>query len=198
MKQLCNEREKFMPKLGHECRNLVSPQVRTRTLRIGAELRIRLRVCKRGEEGGALVEMALVLPILMLVLTGIFSFGIAMANYMQLTEAVDVGGRLLAISRNQYLDPCAAAVTAIESAAPSLAPANMTFTFVLNGTTYSGTSCSSSSYTSGAAGAITTAGTAIPNGTAQVTVTYPCNLAVYGRNLVPSCHLTAQTTELVQ
>jgi Flp pilus assembly protein TadG len=142
--------------------------------------------------------MALVLPILMLVLTGIFSFGIAMANYMQLTEAVSVGGRTLAVSRGQYLDPCAAAVSAIQSAAPSLTPSKLTFTFVLNGTTYSGTSCSSSDYNSGAAGAITTAGNAFPPGSAQVIVTYPCNLAVYGRNLVPSCNLTAQTTELVQ
>ena len=197
MKQPHNEREKVIPNLFHKHRSLALLRARIRTLGLGVGLFIRLR--KRSEEGGALVEMALVLPILMLVLTGIFSFGIAMANYMQLTEAVSVGGRALAVSRNQYLDPCAAAVSAIESAAPSLNPARLTFTFVLNGgSPITGTSCSSSDYNSGAAGAITTAGNAHPPGSAQVTVTYPCNLAVYGRNLVPSCNLTAQTTELVQ
>jgi Flp pilus assembly protein TadG len=138
--------------------------------------------------------MALVLPILMLVLTGIFSFGIAMANYMQLTEAVDVGGRQLAISRGSSGDICAAAVTAIENAAPSLNPARLTFTIVLNGSTVGGTTCNTS-----APGAdLAAAYLATPRGSAQVIVTYPCNLAVYGRNLVPSCYLTAQTTELVQ
>jgi len=138
--------------------------------------------------------MALVLPILMLVLTGIFSFGIAMANYMQLTEAVDVGGRQLAISRGMGGDICAAAVTAIQNAAPSLNPANMTFTIVLNGDNVGGTTCNTAAAIADMAAAVK----ATPPGSAQVTVTYPCNLAIYGRNLVPSCHLTAQTTELVQ
>lgn len=159
-----------------------------------AELRIRLRVCKRGEEGGALVEMALVLPILMLVLTGIFSFGIAMANYIQLTEAVDVGGRLLAISRGSGVDVCAAAVTAVQNAAPSLNPALMTFTIVLNGDNVGPTTCN----TTAVAADMKAAPLATPPGSAQLTVTYPCNLAVYGRNLLPGCHLVAQTTEMIQ
>ena len=68
----------------------------------------------------------------------------------------------------------------------------MTFKLVLNGNTYTGTSCSSSSSTTGAAGNLVQAKAA------QVTVTYPCNLAVYGRNYFPGCTFTAQTTEIVQ
>ena len=194
MKQRYKEREKVMPDLGHKCRSLVSSQVRRRALALEAELRIRLRVCKRSEEGGALVEMALVLPILMLVLTGIFSFGIAMANYIQLTEAVDVGGRLLAISRGSGVDVCAAAVTAVQNAAPSLNPALMTFTIVLNGDNVGPTTCN----TTAVAADMKAAPLATPPGSAQLTVTYPCNLAVYGRNLLPGCHLVAQTTEMIQ
>lgn len=146
----------------------------------------------RGEEGGALVEMAIVLPVLMLIVTGIFSFGITLNNYLELTDAVSIGARYLALQAGQTLDPCASAVTKIEQAAPYLKPANLTFTFVLNGTSYSGTSCNSSSFTTGAAGNLTSATPA------QVNVTYPCSLAVYGKNLVPSCMIMAQTTEMVQ
>jgi len=192
MKQPYNEREKVMPNLSHRRRTMASYRVLARTLGLGAGLCLRLR--KRSEEGGALVEMALVLPILMLVLTGIFSFGIAMANYMQLTEAVDVGGRQLAISRGMSGDICAAAVTAVQNAAPSLNPSLMTFTIVLNGDNVGGTTCN----TAAAVADLKAAPLATPPGSAQVTVTYPCNLAIYGKNLLPGCHLVAQTTEMIQ
>ena len=144
------------------------------------------------ETGGSLVELALVLPILLLVVTAIFSFGITINNYLELTDATAVGSRLLAISRGQTTDPCAAATQAIYSAAPFLKQSNMTFTYVFNGISYSGTSCSSSSPTSGAAGNMTA------GSTAQVIVQYPCGLGVYGHNYAPNCNLVAQTTELVQ
>lgn len=144
------------------------------------------------EEGNALVEMALVIPILMLIVTALFAFGIGLNNYLELTDAVSIAARQMAISRGQTTDPCAQAVTTIERAAPQLKPASLTFTFVLNGTSYPGTSCSSSTTTTGAAGNL------VQGASAQMTVTYPCNLAVYGRNYAPSCTLTAQTTELVQ
>jgi Flp pilus assembly protein TadG len=154
-----------------------------------------LRVCRRAasEAGGSLVEFAIVLPVLLLIVTGVFTFGIALNNYLELTDAVGIGGRQLAISRGQTTDPCATAVSAIENAAPSLNPASYTsWTFVLNGTSYSGTSCSSSSTTTGAAGNLS------QGKSAQVKVEYPCNLTVYGINYAPSCTLTAQITELVQ
>src|ERR1700761_7198494 len=120
------------------------------------------------EEGGALVEMALVIPILMLIVTAIFAFGIGLNNYLELTDAVSIAARQLAISRGQTTNPCAQAVTTIENAAPQLKPANLTFSFVLNGTSYSGTSCSSTSTTTGAAGNL------VQGASAQLTVSYPC------------------------
>jgi Flp pilus assembly protein TadG len=143
-------------------------------------------------EGGALVEFALVLPMLLMVFCGIFVFSIAMTNYAQLTESVNTGSRLLAISRGQTLNPCSTTASAVYAAAPSLTPSKFTFSFVLNGTTYPGATCSSSTTTSGAAGNL------VQGGTASVTVTYPCNLSVWGVNYAPSCALKAQTTELVQ
>jgi Flp pilus assembly protein TadG len=153
---------------------------------------LRVRHGAAREEGGTLVEVAVVLPILLLIVTGIFTFGIALNNYIQLTDAVGISARLLAISRGQTTDPCTAASAAFYKAAPYLKTANLSFTFVLNGTTYTGASCSSTSTTTGAAGNL------VQGQPAQITVTYPCNLAVYGKNYAPSCSLTGQVTELVQ
>ena len=160
--------------------------------RSGSSIAERVRFQLRGNEGSALVEFAVVLPVLLLVLTGIFTFGVAMNNYNELTEAVNTGARQLAISRGQTTDPCATTVAAVYAAAPTLKQSKLAFSFALDGTAYSGTSCSSSSTTTGAAGNL------VEGQAAEVSVTYPCNLAIYGINLAPSCTLQAQTTELVQ
>ena len=110
----------------------------------------------------------------------------ALNNYLVLTDATAVGARVLSISRGQTTDPCAATATAVGAAAPNLKTANLKFSFVLNGTAYSGATCS---------GAQTNL---VEAQTAQVTVTYPCNLKFLGFNPAPSCTLTAQTTERVQ
>jgi Flp pilus assembly protein TadG len=144
------------------------------------------------QEGQAMVEMALVLPVLLLVVTGILTFGLAFNNYILLTEATSVGARTLAISRGETTDPCAAAAAAVYAAAPMLVPANLTFSFVLNGATYQGASCNSGSTTTGAAGNLK------QGSYARVTVDYPCSLAVYGANYAPNCSLQSQISELVQ
>jgi Flp pilus assembly protein TadG len=146
----------------------------------------------RDEEGQALVEFALCLPLLMLIVTGIITFGIALHNYLEMTNAVSIGARLLAVSRGQTTDPCADTATAVYRAAPFLTPARLGFTFVLNGTSYTGATCSSPSTSQGAAGNL------VQGAAAQVTATYPCNLSVFGVNYSPGCTLTVQTTELVQ
>lgn len=137
------------------------------------------------ERGTSVVELAVILPVLLAIVMGIFTFGVALNNSLMLTQAVGNGAQLLAISRGQTTDPCATAVAAVSSAAPLLTQ-TITYTFVLNGTTYTGTSC-----TAGAANLL--------QGTqASVSATYPCNLTVYGVNYAPSCSLKAQTSELVQ
>ena len=157
-----------------------------------ADLTIEQKCFARNEEGQALIEFAVSLPLLLLIVTGILTFGLALNNYVMLTNATDTGARALAISSGQTTDPCATAVTAIYAAAPILKPSSFTFNFVLNGAHYSGTTCSSASYTTGAAANLT------HQTPAQVTVTYPCSLAVFGINYAPACSLQAQTTELVQ
>lgn len=149
------------------------------------------RLCA-GLDGQSLVEFALTLPILLLVVTGLMMFGITINNYLELTDAVNVGARAVSIARGQTTDPCSTASTAVVSGAPLLKTANLSFKLTLNGTAYTGTSCSSSSTTTGAAGNLT------QGSTATLTVTYPCSLKVYGATLVSSCVLTSQNSELVQ
>lgn len=150
------------------------------------------------EEGQALVEAALVLPLLLIAGTGILVFGIYMMQILSLTQGVGSAGRVLAVNAGLTIDPCATAVTAFQNAAPMLTPSNLTYSITLNpGTgdhTYTGTSCSSSSATTGAAGDLH------KGGTAAVKVTYSnCSLSFYGNNLLPNgCSISQQVTETVQ
>jgi Flp pilus assembly protein TadG len=142
-----------------------------------------------GCEGNALVEFALVLPLFMIIMTAIFTFGVAVMNQLTLSQAVDAGARHLALIRTSTLDPCADTATAIDSAAPTLTPGKIKVTISINGVTPSpqtGNSCT------GAVTALQAAQT-LP---VTVTATYPCNLAIYGKNYAPSgCLLSATVTE---
>ena len=51
------------------------------------------------QSGAAVVEFALVLPVLFLVLFGAVQFGWLMNNYLMLTNAASVGAHLLASER---------------------------------------------------------------------------------------------------
>lgn len=151
------------------------------------------------EEGQALVEAALVLPMLLTVGTGILIFGIYMMQILSLTEGVGSAGRVLAVSGGVTLDPCAAAVSAVQGAAPLLKTSNLSYTVTMNtGTSgdqaYSGTSCSSASTTTGAAGYL------VSGGTVKVKATYSnCSLSFYGNNFFPSgCSISQTVMETVQ
>ena len=146
----------------------------------------------RDDSGQALVEFAFLVPVLLIVLTGIFAFGMTFNNYTQMTEATATAARQLAISRGQYFDPCQKTAAVFTSAAPSLNPSLVSYTFNLNGNTYTGNSCNSASTSTGAAGNL------VQGQPASLTVTYPCSLVVYGKNLAPGCMLTTATTEVVQ
>jgi Flp pilus assembly protein TadG len=143
------------------------------------------------ESGQAAIELAVCLPVLLLLVTGLGAYGLLFTKYLMLTDAVNEGARQLAVSRGQTTDPCSVVYYSVTNAAPTLTATNMTFQVVLNGASYSGSSCSSSSTYSGAAGNLTL-GTP-----AKVTVTYPCTYALYGMG-TKACSLVASTTELMQ
>jgi len=137
------------------------------------------------EQGSTLVEMALTLPALLMVLTAICTFGIAFNNELTLTSAVGAGAQYLQLIRSTSSDPCADTLTAIENAAPSLAPSKISITVTMNGATpaQSNNSC---------AGAQSDLVQGEP---VTVSATYPCALAIYGSALANTCQLSAKVTE---
>jgi len=149
----------------------------------------RLRRIVQSTRGGALVEFALTLPILLLTITGIFSFSIAIYQKLELAEAVASGGRTIALDR-QINDPCADASKSVTQAAPTLNSKNISISISLNG----GTAIT----TQTCAG---TGGNPNPNmtqgGTASITATYPCTINAF-RFTFPGCTLTSQIVEEVQ
>ena len=136
------------------------------------------------DDGNALVEMALVLPVFLAFVTGIGSFAIALGNQITLIQATGSGGQYLQQLRNGTTDPCKDTITAIQNAAPGLASANIGLTLTMNGNTpVTGSSCSGKQ------------SQLIQGGTVTIATTYPCSLSVYGVKFATSCQLTAQVTE---
>lgn len=150
-------------------------------------------LCQREDAGQSMIEFALCLPLLMLVVTGILTFGLALNNYISLTEATSVGARQLAILRGQPGDPCSITAATIAAAAPLMKNTGSTtglgytfqvYTTATTSQTYTSTTCSTAPLTQGQP--------------VTVTMTYPCVLKVFNANYVPSCTLKARTTEVVQ
>ena len=144
-----------------------------------------------GNQGGSLIEFALVLPVLMIAVTGMAATSIALHNLLVLTNAVNTGAQQLSFSRGQTTDPCATAYAAVKSASLGLTTANLSMTVVINGTTYlPPTPPSTPSCTAGAA-------EMVQGTSAEVAATYPCILAIVGMKF-SACTLQMQTAELIQ
>ena len=79
----------------------------------------------RDERGQALVEFALVLPILALLLFAIVQFGIVFTQYLALTDAVRAGAREAAVSRLAP-DPAVSVESSVRRAAVNLDQAELT------------------------------------------------------------------------
>lgn len=135
------------------------------------------------ERGNALVEFAFVLPMMMVVVTGLYSFGITLSNQIALTQATGAGAQYLQTLRGNTTDPCADTLTAIQSAAPNLNTSALNLTLTMNGASVSGKSCAGQSSNLTAGQPVT------------VATSYPCTLNIYGLNLGSSCQLAAQVTE---
>lgn len=140
------------------------------------------------DSGQALVEMALSLPMLLMVVFGIAQFGITYNNYIMLTDAVRAGARQLSISRGQT-NACTKARDRIYASAASLNAGSLAITMSVNGGTYGypGSACPSNIGTSMTGGADVT-----------ISATYPCGLTVFGVDYAPSCQLSSQSTVRIE
>jgi len=134
-------------------------------------------------DGGALVEVALTFPILLMVLSGVCAFGLAFNNELTLTNAVGAGAQYLQLIRSTTTDPCADTLNAIEAAAPYLKSTNLTLTLNMNGVSVTANSCSGDQTDLVQGSPIT------------VTATYPCALPVYAMGFTQACQLTAKVSE---
>ena len=138
----------------------------------------------KNSEGVSAIEFAIISPVLLMIVTGIFQFGVAMNQYLSLTNAVAQGALTLALSRGTTT-PYSSTTAAIAAAAPGLATAQTTITVKINGT-----ACTSDA---------TCLSSMVAGQSAVVKATYPCNLTVMGHNYAPNgCNLSAQTAQMIQ
>ena len=128
----------------------------------------RLLEVARDRAGTAMVEFAIVLPLLAIALLGILQFGIFFYDYVQVENAAAIGERQFLASR-LTTTPYSSTTTAIQ-AATSLPTNELTITMSVGGTTCaSDTACSTA-----LANAYATTGAFSIAQTASVTVSYPC------------------------
>jgi len=149
----------------------------------------RRRNLARDERGQSTVELAFVLPVVLMLLTASVGFAVVFNQQLELTYATGVGGQLLSISRGQTTDPCNTTAQAVYGAAPYLTAANLKFTIVLGSTTVANNAASPSC--SGSQQYL------VQSNNAQVKVTYPCTVQIFGIS-APSCTLSAQVTNVIQ
>lgn len=142
----------------------------------------------RGEAGSALIEVAVVSPVLLMMVFGILQFGVVMNTNVTLNDAVRVASRSLAMTRG-VPDPCSTATTKLKNVAQGLTASSLSIRVTVNATAYG----FSNSPTCSGQGVLMTSGA-----DATVEATYPCTAVIYGINYMPSCTLRAQTTVRVE
>ena len=111
-----------------------------------------MRKSLRNEQGQAMTEFAVVLPIVALVLFAIVQFGIAFNNYLTLTDAVRRGARTAAVSR-QTGTGTSTTVAAVQQAAADLNQSKL---------------------------GVTVSSTWLPGDDVSVTATYPYSISLFG------------------
>jgi len=159
----------------------------------------RLRDLARDNAGTALIEFAIVLPLLLIVVFGVTQFGVLVNNYIMVTDAADAGAQRFSSSRagpSATSTPLTATVTQIYASASNLcgsAPLPSCASVLTINLSVNGTACSTDS-------ACTTALSGAKGLPATVTVSYPCSLWPGIANLLSfgSCALTSTLTARVQ
>lgn len=148
-------------------------------------------------EGQSLVEFALVLPMLLMVVTFMFSISMAMLSFEQLNNATtNAALHQLATARNVLTDPCSSIQTAVTSALPNWSAAKFTYTVTIqnsSGTnvTYGPTTGSGFSCT----GAYTVLSADQSNTPASLTVSYTYSwMPVYLQKMTGNLSVTQPVT----
>lgn len=125
---------------------------------------------RRGEEGAALLEFAITLPVLMTVLTGTASFSLALYTLQQIGNATSTAAQLLGAEQGLITDPCATVVTSVTNSLPNLTATSITYTVSI---TDSGGTAHSQTATGSTFSCKSLATDMTPNEPVTVTVSYP-------------------------
>ncbi|MGB6131220.1 MAG: TadE/TadG family type IV pilus assembly protein [Acidobacteriaceae bacterium] len=138
-----------------------------------------LRFAFARSEGQALVEFALLSPLVLVLVLGMCVFGLMLNQYLILSNAVTIGAQQLATSRNgsSSTDACAIVYNAVTNAAPSLTAANLSFTIAVNGSNFVSGASGSSNVTCGSDASTYNAD---QNDPVSLTVTYPFTASFIG------------------
>jgi Flp pilus assembly protein TadG len=93
------------------------------------------RFLSEDSRGNATVEMAFVAPIMMLMLTGLASFSMALYSYQQLGYAVSATAQQVGAEQGLLTDPCQTIESDVTTALPGWTPSKFTFTTVITDST---------------------------------------------------------------
>jgi Flp pilus assembly protein TadG len=123
----------------------------------------------KSERGQSMTELAMILPLLLILIFGIIQLGLAFNNYLAVTDAIRAGARKATVSRLSS-DPAGDCVTAARNAGADLQQSKFT---------------------------VTCASTWQPGADVTVTGSYPYSINVLGF-VVKSGNLTTQVKERVE
>jgi Flp pilus assembly protein TadG len=145
----------------------------------------------RREDGQALVEFAIVVPLLLMLVTGIIQFGLMYNKYITLTDAARNGAQTLAIGRG-LSNPCDPAVlqTVNSGSATGLTSAQVTPSFA-SGSDF----CGTGTYTYNTSG--NTSGNEVQGDQATVTASQPFTLNVFGLGIF-QLNLSASASDAIE
>jgi Flp pilus assembly protein TadG len=85
------------------------------------------------DQGNAILEFALVMPLMVLIITIICQLGIVFNQQISLTHAATIGAQMLMQDRlSTSEDPCADTFRSVTAAAPTLKASNIVMTLTMN------------------------------------------------------------------
>ena len=112
----------------------------------------------RGEQGGALLEFAVALPLLMSVLTGAASFTMAFYSLQAIENATSGAAAAIAAEQRVATDPCSQAQTLVQAALPGWTASKISYSLTITDSSGSAHPYPSSGMTAGSGTFSCTAG----------------------------------------